>query len=154
MLIGIITSALTIIIDQTSKYFVSSHLLEGLQYLNVSHYFSFVRAWNTGVSFSMFSGNGAIGSFILSLIALIIVSCLFYWLKKEKSTFLQISIGLIIGGALGNLIDRIRYGAVFDFLDFSVFDYHWPAFNIADSAICIGATMIIFDNFFIKKRSK
>ncbi len=154
MLIGIITSALTIIIDQISKYFVSSHLLEGLQYLNVSHYFSFVRAWNTGVSFSMFSGNGAIGSFILSLIALIIVSCLFYWLKKEKSTFLQISIGLIIGGALGNLIDRIRYGAVFDFLDFSVFDYHWPAFNIADSAICIGAAMIIFDNFFIKKRSK
>lgn len=154
MLIGIITSVLTIIIDQISKYFVSSHLLEGLQYLNVSHYFSFVRAWNTGVSFSMFSGNGAIGSFILSLIALIIVSCLFYWLKKEKSTFLQISIGLIIGGALGNLIDRIRYGAVFDFLDFSVFDYHWPAFNIADSAICIGAAMIIFDNFFIKKRSK
>ena len=154
MLIGTIISVLTIILDQLSKYFVSSHLLEKVQYLEVTHYFSFVRAWNTGVSFSMFSGNGVIGSAILSLVAIIIVAFLFYWLKKEKSTFLQIAIGLIIGGALGNLIDRIRFGAVFDFLDFSIFDYHWPAFNIADSAICIGATLIIIDNFLIKKRSK
>ncbi len=152
MFIGNIISVLTIILDQLSKYFVSSYLLDGVQYLEVTHYFSFVRAWNTGVSFSMFSGNGVIGSAILSLVAIIIVAFLFFWLKKEKSTFLQIAIGLIIGGALGNLIDRIRFGAVFDFLDFSIFDYHWPAFNIADSAICIGATMIIIDNFFIKKK--
>lgn len=154
MLVGIITSALTIIIDQISKYFIFSHLLEEFDYLKVSHYFSIVKAWNTGVSFSMFSGNGTIGSIILSIVALGIVACLFYWLKKEKSTFLQIAIGLIIGGALGNLIDRIRFGAVFDFLDFSISGYHWPAFNIADSAICIGAAMIIYDNIFIKKRSK
>lgn len=154
MLVGLITSVLTIIIDQISKYLIFSHLLSDISYLKVTHYFSVVKAWNTGVSFSMFSGNGTIGSIILSVVALIIIACLLYWLKKEKSTFLQIAIGLIIGGAIGNLIDRIRFGAVFDFLDFSIFGYHWPAFNIADSAICIGAAMIIYDNIFIKKRSK
>ena len=154
MFLGIVVSIITILLDQFSKYFVMDILLSSAQKLNVTHYFSLVTAWNTGVSFSMFSGNGLIGSIVLSSLAVAIIIVLFCWLKKEKSPLIQFSIGLIIGGAVGNLIDRIRWGAVFDFLDFSIYGWHWPAFNLADSAICIGAAMILYDNIFIKKRSK
>lgn len=71
--------------------------------------------------------------------------------QKEQSRMLQVALGLIIGGAIGNVIDRIRIGAVFDFLDFHLFGHHWPAFNLADSAICIGAIIILIDGLFLIK---
>jgi len=71
---------------------------------------------------------------------------LLYWLKSEKSFVAQIALGMIIGGAIGNVADRIRLGAVFDFLDFHIGESHWPAFNVADSFICIGATILILQS--------
>ena len=71
---------------------------------------------------------------------------LFYWLKNEKDKVTQVALGLIMGGALGNVIDRVIYGAVFDFLDFHIGDTHWPAFNVADSCICIGAVIIVLQS--------
>ena len=155
MILGLLIALGVIIIDQVSKYVVMHYILSEYVALVVAPFFAVVRAWNTGVSFSMFNNFGIKGVYILSGVALIIVALLLKWLKSEKSRLVQIALGFIIGGALGNVIDRIHLGAVFDFLDFYVGDHHWPAFNMADSFICVGAALIIIHSlFFIKKREK
>ena len=73
---------------------------------------------------------------------------------QEKDGFSRCCLALMLGGALGNIIDRLRFGAVVDFLDFHAFGYHWPAFNIADSAICIGVILLIYQMTFVKKEEK
>lgn len=143
MLLGLSIAAIIVILDQASKYFIMNYVLGAYGLINYTSFFNLVRAWNTGVSFSMFNNWGTMGVVALSLVALTIVSFLTHWLYTEKSRFVQIALGFIIGGAIGNVIDRIRLGAVFDFLDFFIGDNHWPAFNLADSFICIGAIMII-----------
>ena len=155
MFLGLLVALGVIIIDQVSKYVIMHYVLADYAAMIVAPFFAIVRAWNTGVSFSMFNDFGIKGVYILSGVALVIVALLLNWLRKEQSRLLQVALGFIIGGALGNVIDRIHLGAVFDFLDFSIGDYHWPAFNAADSFICIGAGLIIIHGlFFIKKREK
>lgn len=154
MLLGLSVAAFVLIIDQLSKYFVYNVVLAETNAIYIASFFKIIKAWNTGVSFSMFDSHGVVGVVILSLLSLIIVACLLVWLRKEKSMFVQLAIGFIIGGAIGNVIDRVRFGAVFDFLDFYLGTYHWPTFNIADSFICVGAFMIIFQSLFVKKRKE
>ena len=89
----------------------------------------------------------------LTVVALVIVAFLLNWLRKENSKTVQVALGLIIGGAIGNVIDRVRLGAVFDFLDFHLGGSHWPAFNAADSFICIGAMMIIVHGLWFNEKS-
>lgn len=97
--------------------------------------------------------TGACGALFFCLrLAFGIILFLLLWLRKEQSRVLQVALGLIIGGAVGNVIDRIRLGAVFDFLDFHIGEQHWPAFNVADSFICIGAGIIIIHSLFIKDK--
>lgn len=151
MLIGLIIATIVIALDQLSKYYVYSVILEDINYIAVTSFFNLIKAWNKGVSFSMFDNHGIIGVICLSAFAIIIVLFLLYLLFKEKSRCLQAAYGLIIGGAIGNVIDRIRLGAVFDFIDVYVGSYHWPAFNVADSCIFIGAFTIIIHSFLIKK---
>ncbi len=152
MLIGLSIAFAVIVLDQLSKYWILEHVLETYRNIEITPFFNIVNAWNTGVSFSMFSDSGAIGVIVLSTIAISVVVGLLWWLKKEQSRMLQIALGLIIGGALGNVIDRIRIGAVFDFLDFHLLGHHWPAFNLADSAICVGAIIILIDGLFFNKK--
>lgn len=152
MLLGLLTALSVIIIDQVSKYVMLHFVLADYAAVIVAPFFAVVRAWNTGVSFSMFNNFGGYGVYILSAVALLIVIALLCWLKNEQNRLLQVALGFIIGGALGNVIDRIRLGAVFDFLDFYVGDYHWPAFNAADSFICIGAGLIVVHSLFFNKK--
>ncbi|MBC7136816.1 MAG: signal peptidase II, partial [Oceanibaculum nanhaiense] len=86
---------------------------------------------------------------ILSLVAIIIAAGLFVWLRRARNPLLAVALGLVIGGALGNVIDRVRFGAVVDFLDFHISGYHWPAFNIADAAISLGVVMILYHELFL-----
>ncbi len=88
------------------------------------------------------------------LINTLIITYLLFWLFRSKKSYIDLALSLIIGGALGNLIDRAINGAVADFLDFHLFGYHWPAFNLADSIVFIGVFMLIFENQFIKKDDK
>ena len=149
MFLGSIVALFVIAADQLSKYFVLSWL--GVRaYEPLTSFFSVVRAWNTGVSFSMLNNYGNIGAYLLSAMAVIIVLMLLHWLRKEENRLTQAALGLIMGGALGNVIDRLRFGAVFDFLDVHVGDLHWPAFNVADSCICIGAAIIILQSIAFK----
>lgn len=151
MLLGLSLAFLIVTFDQITKYYIMNEVLGEYGVISYTSFFNLVRAWNTGVSFSMFNNWGIWGVVVLSLVALTIVGFLIYWLYNEKSKFVQVALGFIIGGAIGNVIDRIRLGAVFDFLDFHIGDSHWPAFNVADSFICIGAVMIILYSLFVKK---
>ncbi len=146
MWLGLLVALGVIVSDQLTKYLVLNFLLEERAGIVYTSFFNVVRAWNTGVSFSMFNNYGNLGAIILSAVAFMIVVFLVYWLKNEKSRPAQVALGFIIGGALGNVIDRIRLGAVFDFLDFHIGESHWPAFNLADSFICVGATLLILQS--------
>lgn len=146
-MLGIIAALTVVALDQLSKALVYGYLTEHGSVIAMTGFFNLVTAWNKGVSFSMFNNLGNYGVYILSAFALVVVCFLCYWLKKEESRFMQLALGFVIGGAIGNVIDRVRLGAVFDFLDFYVSGYHWPAFNVADSFICIGAFLIVTGGF-------
>ncbi|PCI52938.1 MAG: signal peptidase II [Alphaproteobacteria bacterium] len=123
-------------------------------YTEITSFFNLVMAWNTGVSFSMFSGNSAYMPYILLVVALGITVMFATWLWNAANHLYGISYALIIGGALGNIMDRSRFGAVIDFLDFHVFGYHWPAFNIADMSVVIGISVLIIVSLFFDIKAK
>jgi signal peptidase II len=106
--------------------------------------------WNRGVSFGLFSSDSSAAAWALIVLALLIVGLLIAWLAKEEHAPTAAALGLVIGGALGNVIDRLRFGAVADFLDFHAFGYHWPAFNAADTAISLGALALVAGALFAR----
>src|SRR5258708_1800676 len=98
------------------------------------------------MSFGLFNSDAALNTAVFSLLALVIVGALLVWLARVGEALLAIAIGLVIGGALGNVVDRLWRGAVVDFLDFHLGEYHWFAFNLADAAICIGVGLMVIDS--------
>ncbi len=121
----------------------------------VTGFFNIVMVWNKGVSFGLFNhGSTGIDAQILMGLALVISVAFLVWLWRSSSWFQGIAIALVIGGALGNVIDRARFGAVADFLDFHIAGLHWPAFNIADSAIVIGIGLLIFYSVLLETKHK
>ena len=151
MWLGLIVIFLTVAADQISKFFAAEHFVES-QPIACTSFFNWVKVWNTGVSFSMFNGHGQTGAVILTVFALCVAVFLFYWMLKETNKLKITALAFIIGGALGNVIDRIRFGAVLDFLDFHYKNIHWPAFNVADSFICAGVFILICMEFFDNKK--
>lgn len=109
----------------------------------------FVLVWNRGVSFGM-GNTGSIWSTVgFAAIAIIVAAVLLIWMSRTSKILLAIALGLIVGGAIGNLLDRLRFGAVTDFLYFHVPGFTWfPAFNVADSAITVGAVLLAIDSLF------
>lgn len=145
----------TCVLDQISKWWVFERLLtEARPVVALIPSLNFVKAWNTGVSFSMFSNHSAWGPYLLSTLALGIVAGLCVWLYRlpEEDKITPWALGFVIGGAIGNVIDRLRFGAVADFIDVYVGTYHWPAFNVADSAVTLGAGLLIFDALFVSAK--
>jgi len=140
-------SALIIVLDQASKLWISGHFAYG-ESLTVLSIFNLVLAHNTGAAFSFLSDAGGMQRWLFSIIA-IVVSVWIVWLLRRHSaqTLFALALSLILGGALGNLIDRIAYGYVVDFLSFHWDEHYFPAFNLADSAITCGAFLMILDSF-------
>lgn len=116
--------------------------------IEVTPFFNMVMVWNTGVSFGLFASGSDAGRWALIGLAVTITVGLTWWLRSVRTGLLAGSIGAVIGGAIGNVIDRMVYGAVADFFDVHAFGYHWPAFNIADSAIVVGVGLILYDGAF------
>lgn len=154
MLIGILIAFAVLVCDQLTKYAIANYVLDELPIIKMTSFFNLVYAWNTGVSFSMFNNSGALGTILLCLVASAIVIALLWWMYKEQNLIIRIGLGLIVGGALGNIVDRIRFGAVFDFLDFHLGGHHWPAFNVADSCICVGAAVIIIHSLIYPEKKE
>jgi len=144
---GLGTAAVVVVLDQLSKAailgFFGERVFGGRE--TVTSFFNLTLTYNRGISFGLFNGGAGLNALIFSLAAAAIVAALVYWLSRVSSPFLAIAIGLIIGGAVGNVIDRLRLGAVVDFLDFHYGALHWPAFNLADSAICVGVVALLLD---------
>ena len=145
---GLIYAFIVFLIDQISKMSVLSYFSNHDSPVYVTSFFNFVLAWNKGVSFSMFHSDHPLMPWILITVSLLICAVILHWMSMEKNQTTISCFALIVGGALGNVADRIRFKAVIDFLDFHIGTYHWPAFNIADSAICIGAGIILIWNLF------
>ena len=137
--------------DQISKWLILNLFQDSMQrYFEITPFFNIVLAWNPGISFGMFGDVGDHGPTILIVLSLVISVALAVWLTKAETRLSALAIGALIGGALGNVIDRFRFGAVTDFLDVHVLGYHWPAFNVADSAIVVGAALIVWESLFAK----
>ena len=116
--------------------------------IEITGFFNLVTVWNTGISFGMLDNPGYSLTPLLAVLTLIIVLALGIWLWREARLFPALALALIIGGALGNMVDRVRLGAVFDFLDVHIAGYHWPAFNLADSCVVIGVALLVIDSIF------
>ena len=143
--IGLGLAAAVVLLDQATKYAVFAVVQPPFGGLEVTGFFNLVRVWNRGVSFGLFASGSPWTPVLLSALALLIAGALTWWLSRADSRRLVWALGLMIGGALGNAIDRTLYGAVMDFIDLHWAGYNWPAFNIADSAISIGAALLVWD---------
>ncbi|MGF1640526.1 MAG: signal peptidase II [Rhodospirillales bacterium] len=150
---GLAIAGVVIVLDQLSKWWVVAVVMSPPRTIEITPFFNLVMAWNRGISFGFFNNDSPVTGWVLPLVASAIVLVLTVWLSRVDRLLLGVALGLIIGGAIGNVIDRLRYGAVADFLDFHVLGVHWPAFNVADAAITIGAAVLIFDSLFVRSES-
>jgi signal peptidase II len=156
--LGLATAVVVAALDQLSKAAVLAHFAGGaFDGERITPFFSLVLTLNRGMSFGLFNpgpgDGGALNAVLFSLVAAAIVAGLIFWLRRVSSPLLGVAIGLIVGGATGNVVDRIRHGAVVDFLDFHIGYWHWPAFNLADSAICLGVAMMLFDGLLLRREA-
>ena len=137
------------IVDQATKLWSEAVLKVEGTVIEVVPFFNLRLAYNKGAAFSFLADAGGWQKWFFALIALGVSVMLIFWLKKLQSNqkLLMLAYNLILAGALGNLFDRLAYGHVIDFLDFYYGTYHWPAFNIADVGICVGAGLLILDVF-------
>lgn len=147
---GLGLATLVVMLDQLSKWVIVAHVMNPPMQIEVTSFFNLVLTHNRGVSFGMFAAGSELGKWMLVGLALVISGFLVRWLFQSSSPVSIIALGLILGGAVGNVIDRVLVGAVVDFLDFHAFGTHWPAFNVADTAIFLGAAGLIFESFFSK----
>ena len=150
---GLIVASAVIIVDQATKWWVVTIFMNPPRVVDVWPFFSVVMVWNRGVTFGFLQDTPFWGQWAFVGLALAIVAVLLLWLRRVETKWRAAAIGLIIGGALGNVIDRVNYGAVADFLDFHVTGYHWPAFNFADAAITLGVAIMFFDALFKPKET-
>ena len=143
LLIPVIT-LLVIILDVITKAIIVNkvayhEIIKVLPFINIVH------IENKGAAFGMFAGLGNVFFIIVSVIALLLIA---YYLRAVQKRMEIISLSLVLGGAVGNLIDRIRIGKVTDFIDFHVNSWHWPSFNVADSALTVGIILFLWANIF------
>ena len=147
---GLLIAAAIICFDQSTKWLIVNHLMVSSVIIPITNFFNLVLTFNRGVSFGLFASTSSEGKWMLICLTSGLSCVLIWWLYTAKSKLSVFAFGMIIGGAIGNITDRLLIGAVVDFLDFYAFGYHWPAFNIADASICIGATVLIFESLFTR----
>ena len=139
-------TVLVIVLDQLTKLWAST-ALNYAESVAIIPFFNLTLMHNTGAAFSFLSEAGGWQRWFFALVALVISGVILVWLKRLPSdkVWLAVALALVLGGALGNVWDRIYYGYVIDFLDVYYRNWHWPAFNLADTAIFIGAVLLIID---------
>lgn len=148
--IGIYLAVLVTMVDQGSKFWILKDMLSKVTFVEVTSYLNFHLSWNTGVTFGLLADYSEWMPYVLSGVALAIVAILLNWLRRAETMYAALGLGFVMGGAVGNVIDRLQYGAVVDFLDFHVGGYHWYSFNVADSAIVLGVGLLLLENLLEK----
>lgn len=143
-------SLVVLVLDQWTKWLVEVHLPHTASHPVIPGFFNLTHVKNPGVAFGLFASHGSNGgSWLLVALGLVALTAVFLYfrLAPAQNRLLLSSLALIVGGAVGNLLDRLASGAVTDFVDVYVGTYHWPAFNVADSAITVGIALMILDSF-------
>jgi signal peptidase II len=148
--LGLAVALVVLILDQAVKLYMVAVVMDPPRVIPLAPFFDLVMVWNRGVSFGLM-GSGIVGPLALSALALIIAGLLVNWLRTAETRLLGVALGLVIGGAIGNAIDRLHWGAVADFfsvslplIPFALFN-PWPAFNLADMGISIGVLLVLLD---------
>ena len=156
---GVIAAAVALVLDQASKLWLLNVFELGPRgTVAVTPFFDLVLAWNTGISYGWFQDTGPAGQIVLLAIKAVAIIVLGIWMAKSGTRVAVIGLGLIIGGAIGNAIDRFAYGAVVDFALFHVQiggkTYNWYVFNLADVAIVAGVAALLYDSFVTPSAAK
>jgi len=146
--LGLVLAIVLAALDQLSKWLILTEVMTPPRVIELTGFFNLVLVGNRGISFGLFSNNWIWGQPLMAGLAFTISVVLLFWLKKADNRLLASGLGLVIGGAIGNGIDRLAHGAVIDFLDFHVMGYHWPAFNVADAGIVVGVGLILLEGLF------
>lgn len=144
---GIAMALLVLAADQASKYWILHGLdLPDRGSVALLPVLNFTMVWNHGVTFGLLTSHGPSAPYLLGAVALAVVGALFVWLRRATSLLTALPIGAVAGGALGNVIDRLHYGAVVDFIHAHAFGYSWYVFNFADAAIVCGVATLMLDS--------
>jgi signal peptidase II len=148
-------AAVVAVLDQVAKAWVLAYFgaHPGQSVVPVAPVFNLVLTMNRGMSFGLFN-DGAVNALIFTALAAAIVTALLVWLARTSDALLQLAIGLVIGGAVGNVVDRLARGAVVDFLDFHLGAMHWFAFNLADAAISVGVALMVIDGLRSRREAR
>ena len=150
---GLAVASVVALLDQLGKAWVLHLFGEtgcAAHYRPVTRFFDLVLTCNTGVSFGLFNRSN-LGSLVFAVAGAAIIAVLLFWLSRVRGNLMAVALGLVIGGAVGNVIDRLRFDGVIDFLYFHVGSWGWPAFNLADSAICLGVAAILLDGMLSRR---
>lgn len=140
-----------LVLDQYTKALATEAMAYGEQIV-VTSFFNWTLLHNTGAAFSFLSDAGGWQNGFFCIVAAAVSACIVYWLYRtpKSAPWQGLALALVLGGATGNLYDRLMLGYVIDFIQVHYHDYYWPAFNVADSAICVGAFILILTSFFGK----
>jgi signal peptidase II len=157
LLLGVIAGLVVLAADQVSKWWVLNVLnLPDLHQVVLLPVLNLTMVWNSGVTFGLLNGLGSWAHVVLAVVALAVVVALGFWLRRAESRLVAVAIGAVAGGAIGNVIDRVRFGAVIDFIHAHVDtrwgDVSWYVFNVADAAIVCGVAALILDSQLSKRR--
>lgn len=153
-LLGFLVAVLVVAADQGSKDALIELMKEYPGGLAVTPFMDLVMVWNYGVSFGLFNNGDSSQRWILIAISGAITLFLIGWLWRARTRWIALALGLVIGGAIGNIADRIRFGAVADFFYFHIGNHYWPAFNFADAAIVCGVGLLVAESLFAKRESR
>ena len=151
--LGLPVAAVLLVLDQVSKWWILHGFrlpeVRNIPLIEIGPFgLDLTMVWNRGVTFGLLSGDGPMNHIILAVMAGAIAILLLRWLWRAETRWVAAALGAVIGGAIGNVIDRLRYGAVVDFVDAYAWDWHWYVFNVADAAIVCGVAVLLADALF------
>jgi signal peptidase II len=152
-ILGFSAALITLVLDQATKlYTLFVFDLPVKEPVEFAPFINLIVVWNRGISYGLFQQHSDIGRWILIVISILAAVGLSVWIRRTAAKLLALSLGLIVGGAIGNVIDRLAYGAVFDFIQFQIGSWSWYVFNVADAAIVAGVVGLLYDSFVLEGR--
>jgi signal peptidase II len=152
-ILGFSVALITLVLDQATKlYSLFVYDLPVKEPVEFAPFINLIVVWNRGISYGLFQQNSEIGRWGLIIISILAAIGLSFWIRRTTATLLAASLGLIVGGAIGNVIDRLAYGAVFDFIQIYFGSWSWYVFNVADAAIVAGVVGLLYDSFVLEGR--
>jgi len=152
--LGVCAGLLVLAADQASKWWILHGVnLPQVRQIVLLPVLNLTMVWNRGVTFGLLNGTGRWSYLLLAAVALLVVVALGAWMRRAETAVVAVALGAIAGGAVGNVIDRLRFGAVVDFIDAHIGDWHWYVFNLADSAIVCGVIALVLESWLRRPRT-